>query len=107
MHLERISRMCERVGLELGMTATEAETLRNASLLHDVGKIGVPDAILPAAQRAVRRGPRPDAPPHDGRRGAAVGSELGGHARPRAGAGGGGDHANPRGPGPTFRACQS
>ena len=28
------------------MTATEAETLRNASLLHDVGKIGVPDAIL-------------------------------------------------------------
>jgi CHASE2 domain-containing sensor protein len=46
MHLERISRMCERVGLELGMTATEAETLRNASLLHDVGKIGVPDAIL-------------------------------------------------------------
>jgi putative two-component system response regulator len=38
--------MCERVGLELGMTATEAETLRNASLLHDVGKIGVPDAIL-------------------------------------------------------------
>ena len=46
MHLERISRMCERVGLELGMTATEAETLRNASLLHDVGKIAVPDAIL-------------------------------------------------------------
>ena len=46
MHLERISRMCERLGLALGMTATEAETLRNASLLHDVGKIGVPDAIL-------------------------------------------------------------
>jgi CHASE2 domain-containing sensor protein len=46
MHLERISRMCERLGLELGMTATEAETLRNASLLHDVGKIAVPDAVL-------------------------------------------------------------
>src|SRR5690242_1493226 len=46
MHLERISRMCERVGLELGMTPTEAETLRNASLLHDVGKIAVPDAVL-------------------------------------------------------------
>jgi len=46
LHLERISRMCERVGLAMGMTATEAETLRNASLLHDVGKIGVPDAIL-------------------------------------------------------------
>jgi CHASE2 domain-containing sensor protein len=46
LHLERISRMCERVGLAMGMTPTEAETLRNASLLHDVGKIGVPDAIL-------------------------------------------------------------
>jgi HD-GYP domain-containing protein (c-di-GMP phosphodiesterase class II) len=46
LHLERISRMCERVGLAMGMTATEAETLRNASLLHDVGKIGVPDAVL-------------------------------------------------------------
>lgn len=46
LHLERISRMCERVGLALGMTPTEAETLRNASLLHDVGKIGVPDSVL-------------------------------------------------------------
>jgi response regulator RpfG family c-di-GMP phosphodiesterase len=38
--------MCERVGLAMGMTPSEAETLRNASLLHDVGKIGVPDAVL-------------------------------------------------------------
>jgi CHASE2 domain-containing sensor protein len=48
LHLERISRMCERVGLALGMTPSEADTLRNASLLHDVGKIGVPDAVLMA-----------------------------------------------------------
>ncbi|HEX7297946.1 MAG TPA: CHASE2 domain-containing protein [Solirubrobacteraceae bacterium] len=46
LHLERISRMCERVGLAMGLTPTEAETLRNASLLHDVGKIGIPDAVL-------------------------------------------------------------
>jgi hypothetical protein len=46
MHLERMSRLCEQLGLAMGMTPTEAETLRNASLLHDVGKIGVPDAIL-------------------------------------------------------------
>ena len=45
-HLERISLMCERLGLALGMTPAEAETLGHASLLHDVGKIGVPDAIL-------------------------------------------------------------
>jgi CHASE2 domain-containing sensor protein len=46
LHLERISRMCEKVGLAMGMSPTDAETLRNASLLHDVGKIGVPDAVL-------------------------------------------------------------
>jgi CHASE2 domain-containing sensor protein len=46
LHLERISRMCERLALALGMSPTAAETLRNASLLHDVGKIGVPDAVL-------------------------------------------------------------
>ena len=46
LHLERISRLCERVGLAMGMSPTEAETLRDASLLHDVGKIGIPDAIL-------------------------------------------------------------
>ena len=49
LHLERISRMCERLGIALGMSASEAETLRNASLLHDVGKIGVPDAVLTKA----------------------------------------------------------
>jgi CHASE2 domain-containing sensor protein len=46
LHLERIGRLCERLGLALGLTAEEAETLRYASLLHDVGKIAVPDAIL-------------------------------------------------------------
>jgi CHASE2 domain-containing sensor protein len=46
LHLERIGLLCERVGLRLGLTPTEAETLRHASLLHDVGKIAVPDAIL-------------------------------------------------------------
>jgi CHASE2 domain-containing sensor protein len=62
LHLERISRMCERVALAMGMTPAEAETLRNASLLHDVGKIGVPDAVLlqpgalsPEARELMRR----------------------------------------------------
>jgi CHASE2 domain-containing sensor protein len=70
LHLERISRMCERVGLELGMTATEAETLRNASLLHDVGKIGVPDAIL------LRPGALSDADREQMRRHTTVGAQL-------------------------------
>jgi CHASE2 domain-containing sensor protein len=46
LHLERIGRLCERLGLALGLSADEALTLRYASLLHDVGKIAVPDAIL-------------------------------------------------------------
>jgi CHASE2 domain-containing sensor protein len=46
LHLERIGFLCERVGLALGLSADEAQTLRYASLLHDVGKIAVPDAIL-------------------------------------------------------------
>jgi CHASE2 domain-containing sensor protein len=46
LHLERIGRLCEALGLALGLSADEAVTLRYASLLHDVGKIAVPDAIL-------------------------------------------------------------
>jgi CHASE2 domain-containing sensor protein len=57
LHLERISRLCERVGRAMGMTADEAERLRDASLLHDVGKIAIPDAILlqPGALSAEQR----------------------------------------------------
>jgi CHASE2 domain-containing sensor protein len=46
LHLERIGRLCEQLALALGMTPAQAETVRHASLLHDVGKVAVPDAIL-------------------------------------------------------------
>ena len=45
-HIDRMSRMCGEVALELGLPATRAETIRHAAVLHDVGKIGVPDDIL-------------------------------------------------------------
>jgi CHASE2 domain-containing sensor protein len=45
-HIERMSRMCGEVALELGLPVTRAETIRYAAVLHDVGKIGVPDDIL-------------------------------------------------------------
>jgi CHASE2 domain-containing sensor protein len=45
-HIDRMSRLCERVGLLLGMPAEEAELLRHASVLHDVGKLGTPDVVL-------------------------------------------------------------
>ncbi|MEA2257115.1 MAG: adenylate cyclase [Solirubrobacteraceae bacterium] len=37
LHLDRMSRLCHALGRALGMSEDEAEVLRNASLLHDVG----------------------------------------------------------------------
>jgi CHASE2 domain-containing sensor protein len=45
-HVERISILSERLGLAIGMNAHEAEMLRHAAALHDIGKIGIPDRIL-------------------------------------------------------------
>ncbi len=46
MHIVRIGNLCHRVGLEMGMTALDAELLRHASAMHDIGKIAIPDHIL-------------------------------------------------------------
>jgi CHASE2 domain-containing sensor protein len=46
LHIERIGRFCERLALEAGMSPADAELLRHASALHDVGKVGIPDEIL-------------------------------------------------------------
>jgi CHASE2 domain-containing sensor protein len=45
-HIERMSLLCERIALAIGMTPTQAELLRHASALHDIGKIGIPDRVL-------------------------------------------------------------
>ena len=45
-HIERMSALCERLALEIGMSAAEAEMLRYAAVLHDIGKISVPDSVL-------------------------------------------------------------
>ena len=46
LHIERIGRFCERLALEVGMAPADAELLRHASALHDVGKVGIADEIL-------------------------------------------------------------
>jgi len=46
VHIERMGRMCERLARAVGLSVVEAELLRHASHLHDVGKVGIPDAIL-------------------------------------------------------------
>jgi HD-GYP domain-containing protein (c-di-GMP phosphodiesterase class II) len=45
-HLQRIGRLTKLTGLAAGMTPHEAELLRHASLMHDIGKIGIPDNVL-------------------------------------------------------------
>ena len=45
-HIERIGRLCHQMGLATGMSVQEAELLRDASALHDLGKIGIPDSVL-------------------------------------------------------------
>ena len=46
VHIERMGRLCERLAREVGMNPQQAELLRDASALHDVGKVGISDEIL-------------------------------------------------------------
>ncbi len=46
MHIYRVSNYCQIIGLQCGFPPAEADILHDASTMHDVGKIGVPDSIL-------------------------------------------------------------
>jgi len=45
-HLWRVARMAHALALESGNTPREASRIAMAGFLHDLGKVGVPDAIL-------------------------------------------------------------
>jgi HD-GYP domain-containing protein (c-di-GMP phosphodiesterase class II) len=45
-HIYRVGRSCVMIGKRLGISPADREILFYASLLHDVGKIGIPDRIL-------------------------------------------------------------
>jgi putative two-component system response regulator len=45
-HIERIGRYSALIARRLGLSPSRQEVLRHAASLHDIGKIGVPDAIL-------------------------------------------------------------
>ena len=45
-HCERLSDYSARLGAHLGLTEDEITALRRAGVVHDIGKVAVPDAIL-------------------------------------------------------------
>lgn len=46
LHIIRMSQYCAALARALGLSETQCELILNASPLHDVGKIGIPDSIL-------------------------------------------------------------
>lgn len=46
LHVIRMSHFAREIALAAGMGAVDAEELFNAAPMHDVGKMGIPDAIL-------------------------------------------------------------
>ncbi len=45
-HLDRVARCAERVALKLGLGRRRAAMVKDAAILHDIGKIAVDEAIL-------------------------------------------------------------
>src|SRR5437764_10051456 len=45
-HNMRVARLCVHIGRQLSMSASELRVLARAGLLHDIGKLGIPDAVL-------------------------------------------------------------
>jgi diguanylate cyclase (GGDEF)-like protein/PAS domain S-box-containing protein len=46
MHSRRVSTLCERIAIELGYKQDHINQIRIAGLVHDIGKIGIDEAIL-------------------------------------------------------------
>ena len=45
-HSERVSQYAAEIAREMGLAAEEVEQVRRAGLIHDIGKVDIPDAIL-------------------------------------------------------------
>jgi putative two-component system response regulator len=46
LHIQRIGHLSRALGIAHGMSVADADLLQQASAMHDVGKIGIPDRIL-------------------------------------------------------------
>jgi len=45
-HNLRVARLCVHIGRQLSMSAGELRVLARAGLMHDIGKLGIPDSVL-------------------------------------------------------------
>jgi HD-GYP domain-containing protein (c-di-GMP phosphodiesterase class II) len=45
-HNLRVARLCVHIGRQMSMSAAELRVLARAGLMHDIGKLGIPDAVL-------------------------------------------------------------
>ncbi|MEO8745530.1 MAG: HD-GYP domain-containing protein [Candidatus Dormiibacterota bacterium] len=45
-HNRRVAQLCVHIGRQLAMTTTELRGLARAGLLHDIGKLAIPDEVL-------------------------------------------------------------
>lgn len=69
-HCNRLSVLAERLGERIGLSAVECNALRRAGIVHDIGKVVVPDAVL------MKRGPLTDDEWHIMREHAAAGERI-------------------------------
>jgi len=45
-HNLRVARLCVHIGRQMSMSAAELRVLARAGLMHDIGKLGIPQAVL-------------------------------------------------------------
>ena len=67
-HTETVGRYAEIMARELGLPETRVHRVKLAGILHDIGKVGVPEQIPRQAGSADRRGVGDHAPPPRARR---------------------------------------
>lgn len=70
MHVLRMSHFAQALALAIGCSPEWAEDLLHAAPMHDVGKIGIPDAVL------LKPGPLTEAEWHTMRQHAAIGAAI-------------------------------
>ena len=98
-HAYRVARMAVTLGMQLGLPESELAVLEYGALLHDIGKIAVPDALMcrpgPLCQGRARGDPHPPGSGPHHHFGGAVARALGRH-RPRVARGVGRQRLSPR-----------